>query len=176
MRNVGLDLGARKISFCEVKGGKVVGRVTVTGLDGLDTLLGPEAAKASVAIEACREAWHVHDVLVSRGHHVLVVDTTRVKQLGIGRHGKKTDKIDAEILARAVESGHIPEAHVLSFERREMRMQLSIHRALVETRTQYITTIRGLARAHGQRIPPCDSELFTVRFHEAKLLDTVRAL
>jgi hypothetical protein len=29
-----------------------------------------------------------------------VVDTTRVRQLGIGQHKRKNDRIDAEVLAR----------------------------------------------------------------------------
>jgi Transposase len=109
MRNIGLDLGAKKISFCEVQDGKVVARRTVSSLAGLDDVLGVDTPKARVAIEACREAWHVHDELVRRGHEVKLVDTTRVKKLGIGQHGRKTDRIDAEVLARALESGHIPE-------------------------------------------------------------------
>ena len=73
---------------------------------------------------------------MSWGHEVLLVDTTRVGKLGIGQHGRKTDRIDAEVLARAVESGHIPIAHVLSPERRELRMQLAVRRSLVDTRSQ----------------------------------------
>jgi hypothetical protein len=45
------------------------------------------------------------------------VDTTRSKQSGIGRHGRKTDRIDAEVLALALDRGGIPVAHVLSPQR-----------------------------------------------------------
>jgi len=166
MRSVGLDLGAKKISFCEVQGGRVVGRRTVGSLAELDDVLGPTAPKARVAIEACREAWHVHDVLTGWGHDVQMVDTTRVRKLGIGQHGRKTDRTDAEVLARAVESGHIPLAHVLSPARRELRMQLSVRRALVETRAQYVAAVRGLLRAKGNRLPSCDVDVFVVRFRE----------
>ena|GEM_PF-2306639 len=100
MRNIGLDLGAKKISFCEVEDGKVVARRTVSVLSALEDTLGVNTPKARVAIEACREAWHVHDELVRWGHEVKLVDTTRVKKLGIGQHGRKTDRIDAEVLAR----------------------------------------------------------------------------
>jgi len=103
-------LGSKKISFCEVKDGVAVGRCTVSQLSELKELLGSETAPARVAIEACREAWAVQDQLVAWGHQVLLVDTTRVAKLGIGQHGRKTDRIDAEVLARAVESGHIPVA------------------------------------------------------------------
>jgi transposase len=164
-----LDLGAKKIAFCEVSGGLVIARRTVRDLRSLDDVLGVNTPPARIAIEACREAWHVRDELERRGHVVLLVDTTRVRTLGVGRHGRKTDRIDAEVLARAVESGHIPLAHVLSPARRELRMQLGVRRTLVETRSQYIVAVRGLLRAKGKRLPSCDAEMFLTRFREAAL-------
>ena len=82
---------------------------------------GPSSAPARVAIEACREAWFAHDTLRAWGHQVLLVDTTRSRQLGIGQHGRKNDRIDAEQLARAVERGGIPLAHLLSPHHRGSR-------------------------------------------------------
>jgi len=152
MRHVALDLGAKKTTFCEVTKGEVVQRGTVTVLESLRTLLGPEQPTAVVAIEACREAWYVHDLLTSWGNRVVLVDTTRSKQIGVGRHGRKTDRLDAEALARALERGGIPLAHVLSPERRELRRILGIRRALVETRAQLTTTVRGLAREQGAKL------------------------
>jgi transposase len=176
MRSVALDLGAKKIAYCEVADGRVVERRTVRALRELLALLGPNRPKARVAIEACREAWHVHDELTGWGHDVLLVDTTRVAKLGVGQHGRKTDRVDAEVLARAVESGHIPRAHVLSPARRELRMQISVRRALVETRSQYITSVRGLLRAEGAKLASCDTEVFLDRFGEADVEDGVREL
>jgi len=176
MRNVALDLAVRKIAFCEVQGGQVVERRTVTRLDALEDLLGPDTPPARVAIEACREAWHVHEQLTERGHEVLVVDTTRVRRLGIGHHQRKNDRIDAEVLARAVERSEIPLAHVLSPHRRQMRHELSIRRALVETRAQYVTTIRGILRAQGLRMPKCPVEPFVDKLAGAKLDDDQREL
>ena len=120
MRKVALDLGARKTADCEVRGEKVVRRE-------------PEQPPAVVAIEACREAWHVHDLLTSWGNEVVLVDTTRSRRLGIGQHGRKTDRIDAEVLALALERGGIPVAHLLSPHRRELRRWLGVRRALAET-------------------------------------------
>lgn len=176
MRSVALDLGAKKIAYCEVVDGHVVARRTVRELSTLSDVLGPAKPQARVAVEACREAWHVRDQLMAWGHEVLLVDTTRVGKLGIGQHGRKTDRVDAEVLARAVESGHIPVAHVLSPERRELRMQLSVRRALIETRSQYVTTVRGLLRAKGQRLASCDPDVFLTRFREATFDDESKAL
>jgi transposase len=89
-----------------------------------------------------------------------MLDTTRVRQMGVGQHGRKNDSIDAETIALALDAGRIAEAHVLSPARRELRSQLSVRGALVETRAQYVTTIRGLARAAGVLLPTCDTDNF----------------
>jgi transposase len=175
MRNVALDLGKKKIAYCEISAGKVVARSTVTGWTSLEPLLGPSAAPARVAIEACREAWFVHAKLTAWGNDVLLVDTTRSKKLGIGQHQRKNDRIDAEVLARAVESGGIPIAHVLSPHRQELRRQLGIRRALVETRAQYVTTIRGLACEHGVVLRSCDPEQFVANIRKSTLSDQLSA-
>jgi transposase len=157
MRSVGLDLGARHIAYCEVRDGKVVDRVAVRSLEELSSRLGPGTEPARVAFEAAREAWHVHDTLRGWGHEPKIVDTTRLKTIGVGQHKRKNDALDAEHIAIAMDQGRIPEAHVLSPERRELRKKLSIRQALVETRSQYIVTIRGLARAEGVRLPSCSA-------------------
>lgn len=174
MRKVALDLGARKTSYCEVQGGAVIRRATVTSVETLESELGPQQPPAEVAIEACREAWHVHDLLSSWGNHVVLVDTTRSRRLGIGQHGRKTDRIDAEVLALALERGGIPVAHVLSPHRRELRRELSVRRALVESRSQLVTTARGLAREQGVPIARCAAHLFAR--HARKLEGNVRSL
>jgi transposase len=171
-----LDLGARKIVFCEVRDGQVAGRATVTSVETLRSVLGPDEPPAKVAIEACREAWHVHDVLTEWGNQVLLIDTTRSKQMGIGRHGRKTDKIDAEVMAFAVEREIIPPAHVLSPHRRELRRQLGVRRALVEARANLVVSVRGLARENGQRLPNCDTEHFARKVRQLKLDESLKAL
>jgi transposase len=176
MRTVALDWGAKKISYCEVRRREVVERTTVRTLEALLPLLGPNTPPAAVAIEACREAWHVHAKLSDWGHHPVLVDTTRVRRLGVGGHGRKTDRIDAEVLARALEAGQIPKAHVLSPERQQLRYHLGVRRALVETRAQYVGTIRHLARSHGVRLPSCTSGYFAVKLRSLLLGEELRAL
>jgi transposase len=175
MRSVGLDLGTREVSFCEVVDGYVVARRKAGSIEALEDLLGADTRPARVAIEACREAWHWHDELVARGHKVLLVDTTRGRRLGVGGHGRKNDRIDAEVLARAVEQGNIPLAHVLSPARRKLRERLLVRRALVETRTQYITTARGMARSLGEHVPGCDPDNFVDAVARANLRVETRA-
>jgi len=169
VRHVALDLGAKKTTYCEVAGGEVVQRTTVSQVSSLSVLLGPDQSTARVAIEACREAWHVHDLLAEWGNEVVVVDTTRSRQLGIGQHQRKTDRIDAEVLARALERGGIPVAHVLSPARRELREVLGVRRTLVQMRADLVTTIRGLVRAHGNTLPACRTSGFAQKVRATKL-------
>jgi transposase len=176
MRSVGLDLGARHIAYCEVREGKVIDRVAVESLEELKGRVGPGTAPARIGFEASREAWHVHDLLKSWGHEPKIVDTTRLKTIGVGQHKRKNDALDAECIAIAVDEGRVPEAHVLSPERRELRKKLSVRQALVETRAQYVTTIRGLARGEGVLLPSCMSQNFLDRFRRDVLPERARLL
>jgi transposase len=154
----------------------VVQRLSVGDVASLECHLGPKQPAATVAIEACREAWFVHDLLVEWGNEVVLVDTTRSRRLGIGQHGRKTDRIDAETLALALEVGRIPAAHVLSPKRRELRRVLAVRRALVESRAQMVTTIRGLVREQGGKIPSCATEDFAEKVRKQKLPTEVAEL
>lgn len=176
MRKVALDLGRRKIALCEIRDGQVAVRRTVQRLSSLRRELGPGTPVATVALEACREVWHVHDVLADWGHQPVVVDTTRVRQLGIGQHGRKTDRIDAETLARALEAGRLPVAHVLSAHRRQLRELLCVRRQLVSTHAAYIAQIRELLRARGVTMPGCAAEVFARRLKEIELEPDLREL
>jgi transposase len=176
MRSVGLDLGTRKTSYCIMDADGSVHRGTVSALDELAAVLGPGTAPARIGFEACREAWHVHATLTDWGQTPLLIDTTRVRHIGVGQHGRKTDRLDAEAIARAVERNRIPLAHVLSPERQRLRIELLTRRGLMETRSQMITTVRGIVRSQGLRIPACDADRFLAKVRACSLPDAVRAL
>jgi transposase len=176
MRNVGLDLGVRHIAYCEIVDGKVIERVTVRSLRELRSRLGSDRPPARVAFEACREGWHVYDLLESWGNEPWMVDTTRVRQIGVGHHSRKNDPIDAEAIAKALDADRLPIAHVLSPERRALRAQLSVRAALIETRAQYVTTIRGLARAVGVLLPSCATGNFVPKLRAAAFDETTCVL
>lgn len=105
-----------------------------------------------------------------------MLDTTRIRQIGVGQHRRKNDAIDAEAIAIAVESGRVAEAHVLSPERRALRAQLSVRGALVQTRSQYVTTIRGLARASGLLLPTGATANFVDKVNGVTMDETLRTL
>ena len=175
MKSVGLDLGTRKIVYAVIENGQVCARGTVEKVADLARILGPGTEKARVALEASREAWAVYDQVEAWGHEVKMVDTTRVKELGIGAHGRKTDRLDAEKLAWGAYHDRIPEAHVLSKARRALRTEVQTRRALVELQTQLITTIRGIFRSAGNRIPSCSSDVFATKVNVEALATELRA-
>ena len=176
MRSVGLDLGARHIAFCEVVDGVVVRRASVRRLSELEPMLGRKSPSAQVAFEASREGWHVHDVLSGWGKQPVMLDTTRVQQIGVGQHGRKNDAIDAEAMALALDAGRVPVAHVLSPERRALRAQLSVRGELVEMRARQVTLLRGLARAAGVLVASSSTDHFLQKLQEASLDPATRAL
>ncbi len=67
-------------------------------------------------------------------------------------------------------------AHVLSEHRQQLRFHLGVRRALVETRAQYTTTIRGLARAHGVRLPSASPYGFVAAVAAVELGEALREL
>jgi transposase len=177
MRTVALDLGKNAIDWCEVRDGQVVGRGRVPSLSALEKTLGPAQPRARVGFEACREARHVHDVLTAWGNEARVFDTTRVRRLaGIGEHGRKNDRIDAQKLAIALEQGTAAYAHLLSDEGRRLRELQELHRALVGARKQAVIHARGLLRGRGVNFPACEPERFARYVRQAVLPENVRAL
>jgi transposase len=176
MRSVGLDLGARHIAYCEVSDGRVVRRASVRRLCDLEPMLGPKSPAAQVAFEASREGWHVHDVLAMWGQEPVMLDTTRVQQIGVGQHGRKNDALDAEAMALALDAGRVPVAHVLSPERRALRAQLSVRGELVDMRSRQVTLLRGLARAAGVLVGSSSTDHFLQKLQEAPLDPATRTL
>jgi transposase len=171
-----LDLGARHIAWCEVVDGAVARRGSVRRLDDLEPLLGAKTATARVAFEASREAWHVHDMMVGWGKEPVLLDTTRIRRIGVGQHGRKNDSIDAEAIAMAIDAGRVPVAHVLSPQRRVLRAKLSVRGELVEMRARQVTLLRGLGRAGGVLISRSSTDGFLKKLELAPIDGATRAL
>jgi transposase len=169
MRTVALDLGKSAIDWCEVKDGRVIGRGRVGSIEDLSRHLGEGTGAAVVGFEACRDSRHIHDVLTSWGQTARVFDTTRVRRLGVGEHGRKNDRLDAERLAIALERNHAAFAHVLGDVARQLRELQEMHRALVHARKRAITHVRGILQGRGVRLATCAAENFVQSVENAEL-------
>jgi transposase len=176
MRTVALDLGKASIDWCSVKDGLVIERGRVRSVEELAPMLGEGTDLAVVGFEACRNSRHVHDVLTSWGQMPRVFDTTRVRRLGVGEHGRKNDRLDAEKLAIALERNHAAFAHVLGDDARELRELQEMHRALVHARKRAITHVRGILQGRGVCLPSCAAEDLVRNLKAADLAEPLKAL
>lgn len=118
----------------------------------------------------CRIAFEVgtHSPWVSRlleglGYEVLVANARQVRL--IARSDKKTDRIDAETLARAA---RFDPALLKPIRHRGERAQadlamLRARRELLESRTRLILSTRGMVKAAGGRLPRCSADCFPAK-------------
>jgi len=115
---------------------------------------------ARVALEVGTHSPWVSRLLEECGHEVLVANPRRVRL--ISRNHKKTDRADAELLARLARS----DPKLLSpIQHRGLEAQrdLALIRsrcALVRSRTLLVNHIRGSVKAFGGRIPNCSTQSF----------------
>ena len=106
----------------------------------------------SVAIEAGNQTAWIHDLLVSLGAEVTVVNPTKVKLIAESRC--KTDKIDAKILCELLRLNGLPRpVHMPDKPARALRGLLVARRQLVSARTKLCNVVRGMVRQEGMSLP-----------------------
>jgi transposase len=157
-----MDLGKKRSDVCVMEDALAVSErfQCSTTAEGLRKAFGTRA-KAEIAIESCRDARWVFELLTALGHEVVVVDTSRVRSIGVGRGRRKTDRRDAEALARALWTpGVVPRAHVLSRRCARLRDVLSARAQLVGQRRSLVTMLRGQWQAQGLQAPRCSTRKF----------------
>ena len=163
---IGLDVGDRTTHFCVLRDRVVVHRgSTKTSREGLDQALG-EFAGARVVLEAGSQSPWMSRHLKALGFAVHVADPRRVQL--ISKDPRKTDRRDAEVLAR-LESG-MPELLGQVHHRGEQaQADLSMVRArdqLVQCRTSLVQCARSLCKASGERLPSASTAGFSKRVRE----------
>jgi transposase len=158
----GLDLGDKRSYLCVIDdSGEVIeeGRLRTTPealgqrFEGCDEPM-------RIAIEVGTHSPWVSRLLEERGHQVLVANARKLRL--IHQNKRKTDKIDAENLARLARvdpkllaplrhRNEHTQAHLALLRSRE---------ALVEARTQLVNHVRGSVKAFGSRLPKCSTHSF----------------
>ncbi len=121
---------------------------------------------ASVIVETGTHAPWVAELLSSLGHEVLVADARRIQL--ISRNERKSDRRDAELLARLgrVDLGLL---HPVKQRGTQVRCDLSVLRsraALVATRTKLVNHLRGMAKSLGHRLRSCSAKSFHSRIRD----------
>lgn len=163
---VGMDLHQKFSELCVVDdAGEVVERATVSTTEkALRRWFKRDPMR--VAVEASSVSPWVDKLLRELGHEVYVVNPRRVRL--IAEATLKTDKVDAETLARLVRIDPqflSPITH-RSEESRQQRAILRVRAVIVETRSKMISVVRGLVKQFGKRIAACSADLFVERFRE----------
>ena len=175
--SIGIDLGSETAEVCLLsQDGSVLGRTTVS--------MTPEAfshefavPRATLLLEASGSSSWVARLLEELGHDVVVCNPRRLKL--IAESTLKTDKLDAEILARLARLSQLdPElVESVSVRSRETQLRsshLSARDQLIKCRTQLISSVRSVLRSDA--IPPvrCDADRFVKKVEAHELPDDIR--
>jgi len=151
---IGLDVSDRKIDCCVVDAqGEVVERSEIPNK--------PEALRARfagakptrIALEAGTHSLWMADLLKGCGHEVLVANPRKLR--GLYENPMKSDKVDAEYLARLA---RVDPKLLAPVEPRDLKTQqdLAVIRSrdqLVGVRTQLVVHVRSMVKTMGGRIP-----------------------
>jgi transposase len=174
---IGVDVGDRRSDLCVLDvTGAVHARVAVATTEaGLTSALAPYAA-ARVIVEVGTHSPWVSRLLHRLGHEVIVANPRRVRQ--IAAQEDKTDRIDAELLARL---GRVDPALLRPIVHRGEQVQrdrglLRVRDALVRTRSLLVTQARGIAKSLGSRLPRCDAATFARRLTAAGMTEAFPGL
>jgi transposase len=148
MHYCGLDVATKSTHvYIENEQGRRVKRLVVpTTPAGLSQALEPYAERGlRMAVEAGNQTGWICDVLRELTIKVHVVHPLKVKWIAESK--KKTDRVDAQLLAHLLRIGGLPEpVHIPSRRSRELRSLLLARRQLVQMRTKLINIVRGLLR------------------------------
>jgi len=144
---IGIDLGDAYSAVCvlDKEGDVIEERKVRTTRAALRKRFGP-MKPARVAMESGTHSRWVSALLNGLGHEVLVGDARRLRM--IYANEKKTDRVDAETLARV--------------GRFDPRLLHPIHHRgpEVRQRTQLVNHIRQTVKTFGHALPACDTEQF----------------
>src|ERR1700730_1090458 len=132
--------------------GAVIDRRIPTTRDRLTALFWGRP-RGRILIEASTESEWVAQHLETLGHEVVVADPNYAPMYGHRSRRVKTDRRDVAALTEACHHAIYRVAHRRSEHQRSVQQQLTIRRALVDSRTRAISLVRAITRGAGYRIP-----------------------
>ncbi|MBA4179787.1 MAG: IS110 family transposase [Anaerolinea sp.] len=158
---VGVDVSDGFSSICILdREGEVLeeGRVRTTS-EGMGQRFGA-MAPCRVVIEAGTHSPWLSRLLSGLGHEVVVANARKVRL--IGESTQKTDRADAETLARL---GRLDPKLLSPVAHRPVEMQVDLavirsRAALVAARSLLVNQVRGTVKAMGGRLPSCSTRSF----------------
>ncbi|MDX2438428.1 MAG: IS110 family transposase [Acidobacteriota bacterium] len=129
-----------------------------------------------VVMEAGGSSPWVSRVLDSLSHEVVVCSPRRVRLIAESK--LKNDRVDAEVLARLVrlDPEFLKPIQHRSEEAQVLRANLKVRSAMVEVRTKWINTVRGLLRGFGYKVSGKAPHTFAERVDQMELPPELRAV
>ena len=162
---LGLDVGDRRSRFCVVSNetGEVLSEGTIRSARGEMSRLLEGAPRTRVVLEAGTHSPWISAEIQGAGHEAVVVLPHRVRL--ITQNHKKSDQVDAELLARL---GRLGTRLLATVKHRgeEARAHLATLRSrdqLVRARTSLVLHCRGAVKSTGSRLPSCSTSVFSRR-------------
>lgn len=154
MYYIGLDVSSKGsfIYAIDRKGKKVSSGEIQTNRESYGEYFRKWKGKAvEVAVETGGQTRWIYDILTGMGIGVYVVNTNKVKLIAESK--RKTDKVDAKVLAELLRIGGLPErVHMAKGESRELRDLLRARQQLIKSATSLMNHLRGLLRQEGIRM------------------------
>ncbi|HEY9287081.1 MAG TPA: IS110 family transposase [Candidatus Dormibacteraeota bacterium] len=143
MRTIGLDVHKRFAEAAILEPGQPLKRrrirTTPTELRAFIDELSPQD---QVVLEASLNTWQLADLLRTRAGRVVVSNPMKTKAIASAKI--KTDKVDAEVLARLLAADFVAEVWIPDAELRALRRLLAHRLSLVRQRTQLRNRIHAV--------------------------------
>jgi transposase len=159
MLYVGLDIHSKRISICVLsETGQVARRAQVRTLDEMMRIFEGLPDRFEVCYEASCGYGHDHDLLRPIAARVLVAHPSQLRL--IFRSKDKTDRKDAERLAKWLSLGETPTVPVPTSEVRTWRELITCRGQVIAKRTRAKNAVRALLRGAGV-VPPRQPALWT---------------
>ena len=160
MRAIGLDVHR---DFCEVAildagGGRARGRIATTP-EALELFAQSLGSDDRVALEVTGNAWEIARIIEPHVARVVVVSPS---DTGIRQARAKTDRLDAQALARLLAAGSLDAVWMPDERIRVMRRRLARRAQLVAARTRVKNEIHAVLVRRLKGRPPA-SDLFGVK-------------
>jgi transposase len=173
MEYVGIDLHKRQSQICILtEDGELIERTIATSGERFSAVLGVRRG-LRILVEASTESEWVAQCLEGLGHEVVVADPNYAPMYPERRRRVKTNRRDAQTLARACRLGAYRPAHRVSGAQRQIRNQLTVRELLVRTRTRTIAMTGALIRSAGLRVRSGPAEQFRTRVETLPLPSTL---
>ncbi len=151
---IGLDVSLASTAICVIdEKGKIATEAQVASTpEGLVAFMGKlEHEIDAIGLEAGPLSQWLHKGMTDAGFEAVLMETRQVKA-ALKAMPIKTDRWDAEGIARLLQMGWFRPVHCKSVSSQEMRALLTSRRSLVDALTDLELSLRGVLRNFGQKL------------------------